>query len=279
MRYSAFEALAALFGGLAVVGTVIAGIVGSGDPAEVLAQLMLLPILLAALHYGRNGGFLAALFATALYLGVRVPAIQSFGLTPPLTTLLVQRAAAYLVVGVLGGELCSRIKYVFARLERRGLIDDETDVYSRRHVGAILKTLMAEENRYATPFSACVLTLDSAVVPIGDRRQARPLMREIAGVIRGDVRAVDDVGRFSDGGFLVLFPNTRKPGAEIAGARLLQAVVGVLSRRDVHVSSAAASFVAYGYPEDSARLVEIAEALTGEAFTPGAQRTAAGQPA
>ena len=273
MRYSTFEMLAAVFGTIAIVGTVVAGVLAGGAFTETLAQLMLLPVLLSALHFGRNGGFLAALFAVALYVGLRMGDIAELGIRSPLTILVIERAAAYIVIGVLGGELCSRIKYVFLKLERRNLIDDETDVYAPRHLGQLLKNLIESQRRYGVGFSAGILTLDGAVLPMAAHRGRRSLLGEIAASVRDDVRAVDEVGRFSDHSLMVLFPNTAKSGGEVAIARLLRTVSALLARRGLETSSVPLSVETLGYPEDAQRLIDITEELTGEPISGPAART------
>jgi GGDEF domain-containing protein len=266
MRYSTFEVLAAGFGTAAVVGTVVAGVLGGSGYPEIIAQFMMLPILIAALHFGRNGGFLSALFATALYVGLRVPDISVGGMGSAVVALVGVRAFAYLVMGVIGGEVCSRIKYFFLRLEQHDLIDGETGIYSSKQVGRILGRLIQESRRYGTVFSATVVTLDGAVVPmggVGGREANRPLLKDMAGTLRGEVRAVDEVGRQSEGSFLALFPNTPLEGGRIAAGRLDRSVRSLLDRRGI-LAENAFTIQTLGYPEDPDELVRLAEQLTGE---------------
>lgn len=264
MRYSTFEILAAIFGTLAIAGTVAAGAMSGAAFAEIVGQLLLLVILVSSLHFGRNGGFMAALFATAVYVGLRANDLAQLGLQQPLLGLLTERAAVYVVIGVLGGELCSRIKYMFLKMERGSLVDDETGVYVPSHLGRVLTQLIEAERRYDVRFSACILALDSGIVPLGTRTHGRTLVHEVASVLQDEVRAVDEVGRFSDHSFMVLFPNTPRSGGEVACSRLTRAVSALLERRGAKTSTDAVACEVLGFPEDDARLMQIAEQLTGE---------------
>lgn len=269
MRYSTFEALVIVFGGAAIVGTVGLGLVQGAAFAEVVAQLMLLPLLWAALRYGRNGGFLAALFAVALYVGLRVPDLQREGLTEPLASLLAARALVYVIVGVVGGEIASRIKYFFLWLENRTLIDPETGVYGAQHVGSLLRQLMEQHRRYGHPFSAALLELRTVPASAVDgKRGRRSVPREVAAALRADVRAVDEVGRMAQHGFLVLFPNTPAEGARVAARRLENTVSGALARSGF-ADDIGLVVEALAFPGEAPRIAALVERLTGEHVDPG----------
>lgn len=270
MKYSTFEILALVFGGAAILGTVVAAAVGGSGYPEVVAQLMLFPVLIAALHSGRNGGFLAALFAVALYVGLRVPDLAREGLEGPLASLLVARAAAYVVVGVIGGEVCSRIKYLFCALEDRQLIDRETGVYSAKHVGALLRRLMEEHRRYGHTFSAALFTLDAARSSDALKRGGRrSIARELAATLRDEVRAVDEVGRVSEHGFLLLLPNTSREGGSAASRRLEKSLEALLSRLGFGGQQPPLQVKAMSFPDDAEPIAELVERLTGEPVVPG----------
>jgi GGDEF domain-containing protein len=276
MRYSTFEALAATFGTAAVLGTVVAALMGGSGYPEILAQLMLLPILLAALHYGRNGGLLASVLATLIYAALRTPQLADPGLRAPIVWLLVIRAAAYVVIGVMGGELCSRIKYIFLSIEQHDLIDAETGIYAPKHLGKLLAGLIEANRRYGSDFSAALFAIDGDAIPPGRGRNGkRALLKDIAHALRSDVRAVDEVGRRSEYEFLVLLPNTPLAGGNVATGRLDNVVRAHLERRGITAETSFTSRT-LGYPDDSEELIGLAESLTGRAF--GSRETSAAAP-
>ncbi|MEA5074876.1 MAG: hypothetical protein VB139_00825, partial [Coriobacteriia bacterium] len=71
MKYSRFEMLAFALGTAAIVGSAFVPATAQVIPAEFAAQLLMIIILAGALHWGRNGGFITALIAIAIYVGMR----------------------------------------------------------------------------------------------------------------------------------------------------------------------------------------------------------------
>ena len=73
MKYTVFERLTLAVGGAAVIGTIVAGHRGAPLIEEIVAQVLLLVVLIGAVHWGRNGGFGAAVAASLIYVLMRVP--------------------------------------------------------------------------------------------------------------------------------------------------------------------------------------------------------------
>lgn len=271
MRYRTFELLAGAFGVIAILTTVVMGVALPARTTwqEVVAQLMFLPVLFGALHYGRNGGFLSALFAVAVYVGINVPNAAA---SPESGTLLLElvaiRGLAYVLIGVVGGEMCSRIKYFFLSVEAGDLIDSETGIYGPLHIGRLLGSLIEQHRRYGTGFSAATLTLDpDALKKTGmSGRSGKSVMHDLAATVRSDVRAVDEVGRMSPDALLVLFPNTPPSGGQVAVERLTRTAQAMLVRRGAPEGTDVLTVEVLGYPDHPEGVVALVEQLTGEAF-------------
>ena len=75
MSYRRFEVLVLLVGAATVIGGIFFSFGGEIVTEEIVAQLLLLGVLFVALHWGRPGGFISALIATLIYLGLRIPVI------------------------------------------------------------------------------------------------------------------------------------------------------------------------------------------------------------
>ncbi len=237
MKYSKFEWLVLGIGGTAIVGTVAATYKSRPVPEEIAGQIMLLGVLIGAVHWGRRGGFLTAALATVLYTLLRVPlVVAEHGATSEVVVMVLTRAATFAVVGVLGGELCSRIQYIFARLEDATSIDEWTNVYNQRFITRTLASMLGQHTRYGTPFSVLLLSIaDSLVAELRPSRQ-RKVLRGVASHIRNDVRLVDEVGRLEDGRFLIVLPHTPHEGALVAGDRLRRGVQDLLGAKAESVS-------------------------------------------
>lgn len=237
MRYSRFEALTIGVGGTAILATIALSLYPEPDVIELLAQVLLLGVLVAAVHWGRKGGAVAALGASVGYILLRTPFLMMGGFTPDILTLLIIRIATFGLVGIVGGEICGRIKYFFAGLEDSCSIDENTRVYNQRFIGQLLLGNVSSFRRYGAPFSICLVELSPALTAGLRPGKADCLVRAVADHIRNDVRLVDDVGRLDDGRFLLLLPHTPKDGAEIASARVRAGIRDVVGARDDSVSA------------------------------------------
>lgn len=270
MKYSRFEQLVLGVGVVAILGTVIAAYGDAPIPEEVFAQFLLLGVLVGAVHWGRKGGFLAAAIATVLYVVVRIPlVVSSQGLTPDISTMIVTRALTYGLVGVLGGELCSRIRYVFVRLEDNASIDEWTHVYNQRFMVRALANILGQHTRYGTVATVVLLTISPTL--LGELRptKQRKILRSVANLVRNDVRIVDEVGRLEDGRFLLILPHTPRDGGLVAADRVRQAVQDLLGAKPESVSAEI-----LGAPEDLDRLQALLAELRGDEKEKAAEEAA-----
>lgn len=264
MKYSRFELLVLALGGGAIVGSMALITGGSPHPAEVVAQLLVVFVLGGALHWGRNGGFTAAVIATLVYLFMRLPLLLSDGFSRELLLLIAARVITYGVVGIVGGELCGRTKYVFARFDANPLTDESTGVYNAQYAGAAIRSGVASWDRYQVPYSAVRLSLAPSVTAEMRPLRVRHLLRQMASHIRNDVRLVDDLAHLGDGRFLVLFPNTGAAGAAVAGDRIHRGIVAMLA-----VETTTLEVSVYSTETDLAALRKLAAELDPGPSTAG----------
>lgn len=222
MQYSRFEQLIIGVGGLAILGSLALSL-QSGGPGlvEVVAQLLLFAVLVVAVHWGRRAGMYAALAASLIYIAMRIPVLSSSeNLTIEGLLFMVARIAAFGLVGIVGGEVCSRIKYVFARFDDSNTIDDWSRVYNQRHASKAIEQARGRYARYGEPFSLVLIALSPAITVDMTPQRQRSLIRAVANYLRDDIRMVDEVGRLDDGRFVVLLPHTPREGGEVVTARL-----------------------------------------------------------
>lgn len=259
MKYSRFELLVLIVGISAVVGGIVLGMGGEAIAEEVIAQVLLLGVLFAAVHWGRNGGFWAAVAASLAYLGLRVPLLLGDGITTELVSLILVRVLSYGLIGVVGGELCSRIKYIFAKLENSSSVDDWSQLFNQRIIGRSLETASGQFARYETPFSIVLVELAPSLM--GDLRvsKQRTLVRGVADHIRGDVRLVDEAGRLDDGRFLIVLPQTPSDGARVVAERIRRGVCNLLGSKDASITVTALSA-----PENTAEIGAVRATLGGD---------------
>lgn len=232
MKYAHFEVLALILGAGAIVASIFISPASQPQPAEIAAQLMLIFVLAAALHWGRRGGFLAALVAIAVYIAMRLPLLQSQGLSSEMIALLATRSIAYALVGIVGGELAARMKYVFTRFENDALIDHATGVYSARYAADAILSGVGQWERYQTEFSVVTISLAQSLFGALKASRVRSTMRQVAAHVRNDIRMVDDVAAGATGTFYVILPRTDAAGATVVADRLSVGVQELLGAKD-----------------------------------------------
>lgn len=235
MKYSRFEALMLAVGSIVITATVVASLREGPIVEEAIAQSLLLVVLVGAAHWGRNGGFAAAAAASLGYIALRIPLVVSTGLTGDVVSLLLVRLASYGIVGIVGGEVCGRIKYLFARLEESTNVDELTHLFNERFAGRLLANGIGNHVRYEMDLSVVILELSPNLTSELRPSRERSTLHAVAERIRGDVRLVDDVGRLSDGRFMVILPHTKRDGADVVAERLAARVRDLLGARDESV--------------------------------------------
>lgn len=229
MKYSRFELLALSVGSVSVAGAVLASLRGGLVVEEIVAQALLLAVLVGAVHWGRKVGTVTAALATLAYVLMRAPLLTRDGLSTDVVGLLVIRMLTYGVVGIAGGELCSRVRYLLARLESTSNIDESTGLFKERFITAMLRSMIGQYERYQKTFSVVTLSLLDPSMTSTRRIEPRSLLRAVATQIRGDLRLVDDVAHLDDGRFLLVLPHTGKAGAQIAANRVSEGVRRLVS--------------------------------------------------
>ncbi|HEX9093305.1 MAG TPA: hypothetical protein VF902_04920 [Coriobacteriia bacterium] len=236
MKYARFEWLTIGVGAAAILGTVSFSIQPRPDWIELIAQLLLLAVLVGAVHWGRKGGLFAALAATIAYLALRIPHIFS-AVTTDVVEIIAIRAATFGLVGIIGGEICGRIKYFFARLEDTCSIDEHSRVYNQRFVRQLLESNLGAARRYGAEFSVAIFAISDSVTAELRPARTRAFVRTVADHIRNDVRLIDDVGRLDDGRFILVMPHTPKAGGLVASNRVRAGIRDVLGAKDESVGA------------------------------------------
>jgi diguanylate cyclase (GGDEF)-like protein len=248
MSYRRFEELVIALGVGAVSAALLLSIGGGITAQEIMPELLLLGVLVGAVHWGRRGGFIAAAVASLIDVAYSVPMLMNpTGTDWGTVGLLVARLSAYGIVGILGGEICVRVRHAFLRLEHEGAFDEWSSLYNQRFFGKQLDVAMSRCERYSEPAAVVLLTIAAS----GNLRPSRQhaLVREVAAELLDGVRNADVVARLDDGRFALLLPHTPRRAAETVASRVRTSV-----RLLVSVPDDALAAVVLGAPEDLAAL-------------------------
>lgn len=243
MKYSRFEMLVLVVGTTAVLGSILVGI-GDGPliVEEVVAQMLLLVVLFVAVHWGRTGGFWAAVLASLAYIALRMPLVTAqAAVSAEIVSLLLIRVLSYGLIGVVGGELCSRIKYVFAKLENSSSVDEWSQLFNERMIARSLETADSQFTRYGAPYSILLITLSPALTADLRVAKQRTIVRSVAAHLRAGIRLADEAARLSDGRFLVLLPHTPQEGCAVVAERIQRGIASMLGSKSESIGVVALS--------------------------------------
>jgi len=258
MKYASFERLVLTLGAASVLATLVLTYHTGILIQEVVAQLLVFGVLFAAVHWGRRGGFIAAIAASVAYIAMRIPLLSTTSsITTQTFVMILTRVLAYGLIGIVGGELSTRMKYVLAGLERSSELDDITGIFSQQALAPLLDRAHGRFARYDEPY--CVVVLQPAQGPLTTPSTTREhaLLRRVAGHIRSDIRLVDEAGRLTDGRFVVLLPHAPKEGGSVVAERLGKGIQAIVSGTSTGVFTAQC----LGAAEDADALDELRAGL------------------
>ena len=215
MRYAAFERLVLVLGGASVLATLA---LASRTPLlvqEVIAQLLVFGVLVGAVHWGRRGGFAAAIIASvACIVAIWIPELGPGEMTTQILVLMLLRVLAYGLIGIVGGALCAQDEVracqsgavVGRRRRQRHLLRADARAPPRRRhralralPGALLRRRLRADDR--TPSAS-------------PRRTARRATRARRRRVTSEATSGSWTRQHApaDGRFVVLLPHTPKEG-------------------------------------------------------------------
>lgn len=231
MTFEEFRRLILLFGGSVIVTTTILIASLYNNPEEAVGQMLFAFILIGAVYYGVRGGVITGLISSSLYAILLIPTVLEHGMVATLP-ILVFRVIIYVATGIIGGQICIRIKYMLAALEGDGLIDNETRLFKSSHFIKLIRVKMEQFDRYRSPFCLVNLTIQAkAMDDLPPKERARKL-RQIGTIVREDIRLSDDAGRLNTNTISALMPYTPVSGAEVAAKRLYSKALRVFGNEE-----------------------------------------------
>ncbi|MCI0402292.1 MAG: sensor domain-containing diguanylate cyclase [Acidobacteria bacterium] len=151
------------------------------------------------------------------------------------------------------------------RIHELTITDDCTTLYNVRHLNFVLDTEIYRSNRYDYEFSLIFMDLDhfKEVNDTYGHLRGSKLLREIAELLRANLRLVDFAFRYGGDEFVVLLPQTGREGASIVARRIYQRLNEARFLTDEGLSlHVTASIGLASYPSDAktkAELIRLAD--------------------
>lgn len=209
--------LARIWGGTG--GAVLLGLVGGAmlllSEPEVVAILLVLPVMAVAWFSGRWPARVMAVGAALLYLGAEVWS----GVAPGAAGM---RALMVLIVlGLVGGALPS-LRHASQVEREQALTDPLTNLGNRRFFREVAAVEVNRSRRYGRPVSLVCLDLDG-FREVNDgvgHSEGDALLVLAASVFTGTLRASDVVARIAGDEFAILLPETGVEGAAVVVEKL-----------------------------------------------------------
>ncbi len=150
-------------------------------------------------------------------------------------------------------DLLTRLERAYSELLERSERDNLTGLYNRRKLEHLIAEELFRARRYRHRCSLLLIDLDQ-FKPVNDRHghaAGDALLLEVAGVLAGDLRQSDAVGRIGGDEFLVLVPETDGPAAEQLAAKLTGLIESIRLRYGVAELRVGASIGWSTFPEDA----------------------------
>jgi len=146
------------------------------------------------------------------------------------------------------------------RIHELTITDDCTTLYNVRHLNFVLDTEIYRSNRYDYEFSLIFMDLDhfKEVNDTYGHLRGSKLLREIAELLRANLRLVDFAFRYGGDEFVVLLPQTGREGASIVARRIYQRLNEARFLTDESLSlHVTASIGLASYPTDAKTKAEL----------------------
>ena len=101
------------------------------------------------------------------------------------------------------------------KLERLAIEDSLTGLYNRRYADSRLAEELERSRRYNRPFSIAMADIDhfKRVNDTFSHQVGDEVLRQLAGLLRAEIRAVDVVTRYGGEEFVIIFPETTEAAA------------------------------------------------------------------
>ncbi|MCL4499440.1 MAG: hypothetical protein M1335_04250 [Chloroflexi bacterium] len=266
-KFKTFELLVVSAGSVAIIGSAVASYEATNSLLELTGQLLMLPVLLIALQFGRVGGLVSAFFAALLYAVAKYPGLSDAVLLGTTLQLLGVRALSYLIVGLVGGEAMTAVKYYFARSGGLGGVDPGSGLYVADFISGMVEKALFMYERYGVPFSVVSIEVDPMALQASSRFKTNKGWKALGNLLKGSLRIVDEVGRLDEFSFAILLPHTPQAGANIVAERTRKSIIDLYKLSDVGAVTARV----YSVPqhlEELRDLVGVSEPQIPSAIVP-----------
>jgi diguanylate cyclase (GGDEF)-like protein len=228
------------------------------SPLIAFALFLFFPILVASTYKFKNGGFWSGLICSALYL---IFYITFLSLKPsPYFFLSLFLVLVYPLFGRLIGQSAESLAKVFNELEQHRLNTAVTAIYTKEYLVNLIRKYIKEYERYNSNFSIVLLEIESKALNALTVFRKGHILSEVGSVLRRNIRAIDEIGRYENQ-FLLVLPHTGVDGGKVVEERVKRIVVKILNSHGCPITEEQIYSVIVGYPENKEGVQKLLSTL------------------
>lgn len=208
---------------LAVAGILLVGAIDYSTGVELrVFPLYFFPLVLAACNLGAAGGLLLALLASLVWLASMYFGGRQYSHSYVWPVNFLTQASAFVVVVLL----VANLKKVLKREESLSRTDALTGLFNSRafYEGSQALLAVCHRNRRAVTLAYVDLDNFKRANDTFGHLHGDNVLRQMAGILRDNLRSSDLAARLGGDEFAVLLPETGAEGAEIVLEKIRQAL-------------------------------------------------------
>lgn len=208
----------------------------------------------------------SAIICAAVWLVAEVLTIGA-----PSTAILVWNALTRLAILVTIALLIARLRAALDTEKALARTDFLTGLLNARAFAELASAEIARARRFDHTLAVAYLDLDDFKL-VNDKlghAQGDTLLREVAQLIRSQLRKTDTIARVGGDEFLVLLPETSRPDAVRAMEKLRKTLDAAMKERDLNVSFSIGVATYAGMAADVQVMIRTADALMYQAKAAG----------
>lgn len=151
-----------------------------------------------------------------------------------------------------------KLKERTRQLAEKSISDELTGVYNNKYLMKRLKEELARASRYKYAISSLLIDIDyfKEINETLGKEKSDLVLKEIAKIIKGSVRAIDITARYGGGEFVVVLPQTGKQGSGVVAEKIRRNIESYPFYQKIEITKITASIGVAGYEEDNLGDVE-----------------------
>jgi diguanylate cyclase (GGDEF)-like protein len=231
------------------------------SPLAALGVFLFFPPLVCSVYKFKTGGFWFGILSSALFVLAFIASLSYYSQQPSVYYFFsLFLPLAYPVFGWSLGQSFHSLSQLYSELEQLRLSSTVTAIYTKEYLANLIRKYIKEYERYQSHFSLVLLEIDQqALEPISVFRREH-ILSEIGSILRKNIRAIDEIGRYENQ-FLLVLPHTGAEGGSVVEERIKGIIVKILNSHGCDATADHVFSVIIAYPENSEGMNKLLKTL------------------